>query len=102
MFRGLEFDHVFLIRFNEGILPSAIRPNTGIVVTSAHEDSKAEVFRMEEERRCAYVAITRTRESLVLSFVVRDDDTNAHLLPSRFLEELEIDQCTKMTEPTAV
>ena len=54
--KGLEFDHLFLIGVEEGILPS----------WSA--DTQEQV---EEERRLLYVAITRTRKRLVMSLAKR-------------------------------
>ena len=89
---------MFLIRFNEGCLPS----NPTNIATAAWftffsslhesgEDTGNDLrMRVEEERRCAYVAITRTRKSLTLSFVSRDDETTMMLLPSRFLDEMRL------------
>jgi DNA helicase-2/ATP-dependent DNA helicase PcrA len=57
--KGLEWDHVFLVGVNEGILPT-------------HENA------VEEERRLFYVGITRAKRHLVLSY--RQN-------PSRFLRE---------------
>ena len=51
--KGLEFAHVFLIGFEEGLLPHAI---------SMDEDSG-----IEEERRLCYVAMTRACKSLMLT-----------------------------------
>jgi DNA helicase-2/ATP-dependent DNA helicase PcrA len=63
--KGLEFDNVFLIGCNEGLLP--------------HEQSFFKAEEIEEERRLMYVAITRARKKLFISF---------YDLPSRFLGEL--------------
>ena len=51
--KGLEFDHVFLVGFEEGLLPHFI---------SLDED-----MGVEEERRLAYVAMTRARKTLMLT-----------------------------------
>ena len=73
--KGLEFPHVFLIGMEEGILPHQ---------TSIDEDN------VEEERRLAYVGITRAQQNLWFSLckerrqfgeLIRPD-------PSRFLLEL--------------
>lgn len=73
--KGLEFPHVFLCCLNEGILPAK--------KTGSPEG-------MEEERRLAFVALTRAKRSLVLS----DSEGRGHdgvpRYPSRFL--LEIDE----------
>ncbi len=65
MAKGLEFDQVFVAGANEGMLPHQMCYNTfeGI----------------EEERRLMYVAMTRARKELALSFYYK---------PSRFLYEL--------------
>ena len=63
--KGLEFDRVYLLGAVEGILPHA-----------RSMESEAEV---EEERRLMYVAMTRARRELMLSF---------YDLPSRFLSEI--------------
>lgn len=51
--KGLEFGHVFLIGFEEGLMPHII---------SLDEDGG-----IEEERRLCYVAMTRARETLMLT-----------------------------------
>lgn len=68
--KGLEFRHVWLAGMEEGVLPSIRSLRDGGV---------------EEERRLAYVALTRARESLVLSSSARRWGKDA--APSRFLAE---------------
>jgi ATP-dependent DNA helicase Rep len=73
--KGLEFPHVFLAGMEENILPHK---------SSIEEDS------IEEERRVAYVGITRAQLSLTLSFARsrrRYGQTEA-CEPSRFIAEL--------------
>jgi superfamily I DNA/RNA helicase len=67
--KGLEFDHVAVVGMDEGRFPS------GRAVRAAMEPERA----MEEERRLAYVAWTRARRTLTLSY-----DPSA---PSPFLLE---------------
>ncbi len=69
--KGLEFPHVFLPDVNEGVYPH-----------SASLDEKA----VEEERRMLYVAMTRAKETLELSFVTGSKERPR--LPSRFLNPL--------------
>ena len=73
--KGLEFPHVHIAGFEEGILP--------------HWQSIEENC-IEEERRLAYVALTRARSSLTLTLTKARKKFNelAPSTPSRFLEEL--------------
>ncbi|HVT62089.1 MAG TPA: 3'-5' exonuclease, partial [Legionellaceae bacterium] len=76
--KGLEFPCVYLVGMEEGILP-----HHGSIDTN----------QIEEERRLAYVGITRAKQVLTLSLARRrrrGGETVASL-PSRFLEELPQD-----------
>ncbi len=73
--KGKEFDHVFLIGLAEDTLPSFHSVKAG-------EDSAE----MEEERRNCFVAITRAREWLCLSYAERYRGFSKR--PSRFLSEM--------------
>ncbi len=77
--KGLEFDHVFMVGMEEGILPHRV---------SLAEDT------VEEERRLAYVGITRARRSLTFSLAKRRKRQGEWLdcEPSRFLLELDPQQ----------
>ena len=55
--KGLEFDEVFLAGFEEGSLP--------------HASSRDDDDQFEEERRLAYVGMTRAKDRLTLSYVLR-------------------------------
>ena len=74
--KGLEFDAVFLTGLEEGLFP--------------HEQSVMEKDGLEEERRLAYVAITRARKRLYLTFARTRmlHGQTRYNLPSRFLEEI--------------
>ncbi|MDO9833095.1 DNA helicase Rep [Glaesserella parasuis] len=76
--KGLEFPHVFLIGMEEGILPHQ---------TSIDEDN------MEEERRLAYVGITRAQQTLTFSLCKERRQYGEVIKPeiSRFLLELPQD-----------
>ncbi len=52
--KGLEFKNIFLIGFEDDIIP--------------HANSKINPQNIEEERRLSYVAITRAKENLFISF----------------------------------
>jgi len=77
--KGLEFPNVFVVGMEENIFPSA-----------RSMDSEADI---EEERRLAYVAITRAKQNLYLSHAVERmlfGSTNRNR-PSRFIKELPAD-----------
>lgn len=83
--KGLEFPHVYLIGAEEGILPHQ---------TSIDEDN------VEEERRLAYVGITRAQKTLTFT-LCKERRQYGELLkpePSRFLYELPQDDLDWETE----
>ena len=74
--KGLEFDAVFITGLEEGLFP--------------HENSATEPEGLEEERRLMYVAITRARQRLYLSFSQTRmlHGQTRYNLRSRFFDEL--------------
>jgi DNA helicase-2/ATP-dependent DNA helicase PcrA len=76
--KGLEFDHVFLPGWEEGIFPSA----------RALEEKGNKS--LEEERRLAYVGITRAKSNLYMSYATSryTYGVNNFSIPSRFLSEM--------------
>lgn len=80
--KGLEFPHVFLIGFEEELLPHR---------TSIEEDN------IEEERRLAYVGITRAQRSLTLTLAAKRKQFGEIIstTPSRFIEELPSEDIEK-------
>nr|MDQ3056228.1 UvrD-helicase domain-containing protein [Pseudomonadota bacterium] len=74
--KGLEFPLVFLAGMEEGLFPN--------------NKSLEESGRLEEERRLAYVGITRARQKLVLSYAEarRIHGMDMYGMPSRFLREI--------------
>lgn len=76
--KGLEFPLVFIVGLEEGLFPSA---------KSAFDMDPSSV---EEERRLAYVGMTRARENLYLTYTLmrRVWGQERSNTPSRFLEEL--------------
>jgi DNA helicase-2/ATP-dependent DNA helicase PcrA len=77
--KGLEFPVVFLTGMEEGVFP--------------HSRSLGDPTELEEERRLAYVGITRAREQLYLTRAVMRSAWGAPAFnaPSRFFEELPHD-----------
>lgn len=77
--KGLEFRHVFLVGFEEGLIPHRV---------SLEEEN------LDEERRLAYVGLTRARDHLVLTYARTRSryGTSEDCDPSRFLDELPAEQ----------
>ena len=76
--KGLEFDTVFLPGWEEGVFPHQ---------RALDESGEAG---LEEERRLAYVGLTRARKNVHISFAANRRIHNqwASSLPSRFIDEL--------------
>ncbi len=74
--KGLEFDAVFITGLEEGLFP--------------HENSMSDGDGLEEERRLMYVAITRARQRLYLSFAQTRllHGQTRYNVKSRFFDEL--------------
>ncbi len=74
--KGLEFDAVFITGLEEGLFP--------------HENSASDLDGLEEERRLMYVAITRARKRLYLSFSQSRmlHGQTRYAVKSRFFDEL--------------
>ena len=82
--KGLEFPYVFLCGMNEGIFPSRrTRTREG----------------MEEERRLAFVAMTRARKRLYLSEAKGRNLDGSPRYPSRFLLDIESGLLENVVEP---
>ena len=82
--KGLEFSNVFMVGVEEGLFPGS--------------RSLGDPEEMEEERRLCYVAITRARKTLTISYARQRmlygrTSTN---LPSRFIDELPEDCIVKV------
>jgi DNA helicase-2/ATP-dependent DNA helicase PcrA len=77
--KGLEFPVVFMVGMEEGIFPG--------------QRAEYEPAAMEEERRLAYVGMTRAREELALTFAVSRllYGSRQYNLPSRFLTDIDED-----------
>ena len=80
--KGLEFDSVFLPGWEEGLFPHQ---------RSVDENGLAG---LEEERRLAYVGLTRARQRIMISFAANRRIHNQwqSAIPSRFVEELPREQ----------
>ena len=88
--KGLEFPFVFVIGLEEGVFP--------------HKFSMEEPEEMEEERRLAYVAMTRAKDQLMLSWSASRMTFGemSYNMPSRFLEEAGVfDAALSSNKPSA-
>jgi len=74
--KGLEFPHVFIVGMEEGMFPSQMSLDEG--------------GRLEEERRLAYVGVTRAMQKLVITYAEtrRLYGKEVYHRPSRFVGEL--------------
>ena len=79
--KGLEFDYVFMIGMEEGLLP--------------HSRAFVDEAELEEERRLCYVGITRAKQKLFMTFAETrlTRDGYGSQLPSRFLGEIPQEIC---------
>ena len=77
--KGLEFDYIFLAGWEEGVFPSQ---------KSIEESGNKG---LEEERRLAYVALTRAKQKVFITYVNQNRYSYAshdYNMPSRFINEL--------------
>ena len=77
--KGLEFPLVFMVGLEEGLFPS--------------QASNDDPYRLEEERRLAYVGITRAERKLVMTYAQRRrlHGSEIYPAPSRFIKEVPAD-----------
>lgn len=92
--KGLEFPFVYLVAVEHGLLP--------------HERSTSDEEQIEEERRLAFVGITRAEQELQLSYAVQRDfrGQRRFTVPSSFLmemprEEIELTQASHQQDELA-
>lgn len=86
--KGLEFPVVFIVGMEEGLFP--------------HSRSLTDMEQLEEERRLAYVGITRAKETLYLTYASRrlyfgENITNP---PSRFIEDIPKNLLEPLNNPS--
>jgi DNA helicase-2/ATP-dependent DNA helicase PcrA len=87
--KGLEFPVVFIVAVEDGVLP--------------HERVGRHPDELEEERRLAFVGLTRAKEELQLSYAVTRDfrGVRRRTIPSSFLMEMPREELELMDEATA-
>jgi DNA helicase-2/ATP-dependent DNA helicase PcrA len=87
--KGLEFETVFLPGWEEGLFPHQRALDEGGISA------------LEEERRLAYVGLTRAKKKAIVSFVANRRVHNLwqSSIPSRFVDELPADHVERESEP---
>jgi DNA helicase-2/ATP-dependent DNA helicase PcrA len=77
--KGLEFEHVLVTGMEEGLFP--------------HSRSFASPTELDEERRLAYVAITRAKKRVYMSYAISRTvfGSRQSTVPSRFLSDIDSD-----------
>lgn len=84
--KGLEWDHVLIPGFSEGLMP--------LDNSTALEDDEAGFSHVEEERRLAYVAFTRAKKTCEAihadTYYFPGDKVERPYAPSRFAQELGV------------
>ncbi|MBU0999229.1 UvrD-helicase domain-containing protein [Patescibacteria group bacterium] len=93
--KGLEFKYVFITGLEDGLFPASAKASAG----SPHEERDA-----EEERRLFYVALTRAKEKLFLSFanfrtIFGSRNINT---PSEFIGDIPTDILEKEGETSGI
>jgi DNA helicase-2/ATP-dependent DNA helicase PcrA len=88
--KGLEFDHIFCVGWEEGVFPSQRAIDEGGLAS------------LEEERRLAYVAITRAKRRCIITHAAnrRIYGQWTSSIPSRFIDELPEEHIERETTLT--
>jgi superfamily I DNA/RNA helicase len=109
MTKGLEYENVYTV-MNQGKFPSNVFPTDDLLANrdrlakyeGLDNEEKLKNMKLEEERRLAYVAITRATESFI-AFASETDLKGQPAMPSQFLsemgltpEKIEIDESVKV------
>ena len=82
--KGLEFDHVYILRLVQRSFPAGEKPRVlEFPPELMKEEQPQGSFHIQEERRLFYVAVTRARQRLTLNTVV-----NKRSKPSPFLDDI--------------
>src|ERR1700731_24888 len=89
--KGLEFDHVYVLRLVQRGFPAGERPRVlEFPAELMKEEQPQGSFHIQEERRLFYVAVTRARHRLTLNTVVHNRSK-----PSPFLDDILMDAQVK-------
>lgn len=101
--KGLEFQHVFIIRCQDkhwGNVPDRNKLKLPDGIVQLPPELNVDV-KNEDERRLFYVAMTRAKERLYLSYAMHSE-SGRDVLPSQFLAELPVDVLIEAADVTAI
>lgn len=93
--KGLEFDYVFIVKANDGVWGNQnkrellrLLPQVYNLFESVDTDTVVDHDDNMEERRLFYVALTRARKHLIISYALQKED-GKEMLPSQFIGEIK-------------
>lgn len=81
--KGLEFAHVIIAHVNDGVWGNRRKPSFFTPLFGEGDETAT----LDDERRLFYVALTRAKVSILMTYALQSE-TGAPLLPTRFLEEI--------------
>lgn len=85
--KGLEFSHVYIMGAVHGVFGGKSSRDRLPLIPGVYGGEKEGRDTDEDERRLMYVALTRAKESVTITYAT-EDDTHREMLPSAFLEEI--------------
>jgi DNA helicase-2/ATP-dependent DNA helicase PcrA len=100
--KGLEFRVVYVAGLVDGRFPMRARPERVALPQALRRQDASEEVAWAEERRLAYVAFTRARDELILSYAVRQTPGGRMRRPSPFLAEALDHEPVAPDEPTGI
>lgn len=96
--KGQEFDSVYIIRAVNGIWDNKQKPEKFKLPYSIYSLLGREIEeseKIDDERKLFYVAITRAKTKLIITYSNKDKE-NKEQLPSKFIEEIQEDMMEKI------
>ena len=94
--KGMQYPIVIIPDVNERKIPTTYQKDKFTIpqellkgIQSAHEDKE---LHLQEERRLFYVAITRAKEKLFITYAKRHGENKTDSKPSKFLQEINYQQ----------
>lgn len=85
--KGLEFEYVFIIGVNDGHWGNKVHRKLFTTFLNSHVSTES---RMDDERRLFYVALTRARKKVYISYSTLDENGKEQL-PSQFINEIPLE-----------